>query len=173
MGSIRSETWERINGVLLSDARSSGVESGDRVRVDSTVTRTNVPSPSDSGLLWDGVRVLTRLLAQAREAFGAQTVPFCDHRRSAKRRALEVRTQRGAERRAKTYRRQLRIVKRTRGYASSALAQVAEAGEGEACWQAWRKRVEECDGLLGRVVEQTRRRVLGGETVPAQEKVVR
>ena len=173
VGSIRSETWERINGVLLSAARSSGVESGDRVRVDSTVTRTNVLSPSDSGLLWDGVRVLTRLLAQAREAFGAQTVPFCDHRRSAKRRALEARTQRGAERRAKTYRRLLRIVKRTRGCASSALAAVAEAGEGEACWQAWRKRVEECDGLLGRVVEQTRRRVLEGETVPAQEKVVR
>jgi len=172
VGSIRAQTWERINGLLLSDARSSGVESGERVRVDSTVTRTNVLEPSDSQLLWDGVRVLTRLLVQAREAFGADTVSFCDHRRSARRRALEARTQRGADRRAKTYRRLLRIVKRTRGYASSALAAVAEAGEGEACWQAWRKRVEECDGLLGRVVEQTRRRVLDGETVPAQEKVV-
>ena len=39
-------------------------------------------------------------------------------------------------------------------------------------WAAWHAEVAACDALLARVVDQTRRRVLGGETVPAQEKVV-
>ena len=172
VGSVRAETWERINRLLLASARELGVESGERVRVDSTVTHSHILAPSDSRLLYDGVRVLTRLLGQARAGLGSGTVFFRDHRRAAKRRALEIGSQRGRERRAKTYRRLLKLVERTRGYASSALAKVESAGEGEACWQSWRRKVEECDELLGRVVGQTRRRVLAGEKVPAQEKVV-
>ena len=34
------------------------------MRVDSTVTETHILAPADSRLLYDGVRVLTRLLEQ-------------------------------------------------------------------------------------------------------------
>ena len=71
MGAVRATTWERINRRLLSVARDTGVETGERVRIDSTVTATHILEPADSRLLYDGVRVLTRLLDAARERLGS------------------------------------------------------------------------------------------------------
>ena len=172
VGAIGAATWERINRRLLESARDAGIESGERVRVDSTVTRTHILEPADSRLLFDGVRVLTRLLRRARDEFGDGRVFLRDHCRAAKRRSLEVQKQRGRERRAATYRKLLRIVARTRAYAADALPAVAAAAGADPKWAAWREEVAAYDALLAQVVEQTRRRVLGGETVPAQDKVV-
>lgn len=170
MGAVRATTWERINRRLLSAARDTGVETGERVRIDSTVTATHILEPADSRLLYDGVRVLTRLLDAARERLGADAVAFHDHRRAVKRRALEIQSQRGAQRRAKTYRKLLRLVSRTLGYVEHALPAVAAT---DAPWTGpWQEKVRACNDLLERVVDQTRRRVFGGETVPAREKVV-
>ena len=96
VGAVRAETRERLNRCLLEAARSAGVETGSRVRVDSTVTETHIPTPSDSRLLRDGVCVLTRLLSGVRRRLG-DGIAYRDHSRAAKRRALEARTQRGAE----------------------------------------------------------------------------
>ena len=116
------------------------------------------------------MRVLTRLLDAAREQLGADAVAFHDHRRAVQRRALEIQSQRGAQRRAKTYRKLLRLVSRTLGYVDNALPAVAAT---DAPWAGpWQEKVRACNDLLERVVDQTRRRVFGGETVPAQEKVV-
>ena len=170
IGALGAATWEGINRRLLAVARDEGVESGQRVRVDSTVTETHILAPADSRLLYDGVRVLTRLMGTARETWGAQVVAFRDHCRAAKRRALEIASQRGRERRAATYRKLLAVVRRTRRYVAAALAKVEEADEKGS--QSWRERVLACDALLERVVDQTRRRVFDGESVPASEKVV-
>ena len=62
---IDADAWRTINGVLLLDAKQQRIESGTQVRIDSTVTETHILEPSDSRLLYDGVRVLTRLLRQA------------------------------------------------------------------------------------------------------------
>lgn len=170
IGSIGAETWERIGRGLLEAARAAGVETGATVRVDSTVSETHILAPSDSRLLYDGVRVLTRLLHRAREALGPEAVVFRDHRRAARRRDLEVGSQRGAKRRAKTYRRLLRLVRRTRGYAVSALPAVRAV---ESAWSRdWVAQVTGYLELLDRVMDQAERRVFGGETVPAGEKVV-
>ena len=170
VGAVGATSWEAINRTLLEMARASGVETGDRVRIDSTVTETHILEPSDSRLLFDGVRVLTRLLGQARDELGAAAVDFHDHCRAAKRRALEAGSQRGAERRAKTYRKLLKLTGRTVGYVEAALPAVAAA---EAPWsRGWVETATAYLELLGRVTEQTERRVFGGETVPAGEKVV-
>ena len=58
VGAIDADAWQAINGVLLQDAKQQGIESGTQVRIDSTVTETDILEPSDSRLLYDGVRVL-------------------------------------------------------------------------------------------------------------------
>ena len=170
IGAIRAETWERINRCLLGAARDEKVELGDQVRVDSTVTHTHILEPSDSQLLRDGVRVLTRLLVAARKELGEEAVRFHDHRRAAKRRALEIGSQRGAAKRARTYRKLLRLLARTVGYVEAALPAVSAAGTPWA--RAWAETAAEYGDLLARVVDQTTRRVFESETVPAAEKVV-
>ena len=170
VGSVGAATWEAINRRLLEVARAERIETGEAVRVDSTVTETHILEPSDSRLLVDGVRVLTRLLRAARGELGAVAVDFHDHRRAAKRRALEAGSQRGAARRARTYRKLLRLAGRTVGYVEAALPAVAAAGTP---WsRSWVGSATAYLDLLGRVAEQTERRVFGGETVPACEKVV-
>ena len=116
------------------------------------------------------MRVLTRLLTAARDKLGADAVSFHDHRRAAKRRALEIGSQRGAAKRAQTYRKLLRLLERTVGYVEAALPAVSAAGTPWAL--AWEAAATEYGDLLARVVDQTSRRVFQGETVPAAEKVV-
>ena len=108
LGAVSATTWERINRHLLGVASAAGIETGNRLRIDSTVTHTHILEPADSRLLYDGIRVLSRLLGTARKRLGPQVVVFHDHRRAAKRRTLEIGSRRGA-RRSKTYRKLLRL----------------------------------------------------------------
>ena len=169
LGAVSATTWERINRHLLGVASAAGIETGNRLRIDSTVTDTHILEPADSRLLYDGIRVLSRLLGTARKRLGPQVVVFHDHRRAAKRRTLEIGSRRGA-RRSKTYRKLLRLAQRTLGYAEGALPAVASAAPPWAV--SWTQNVSETRELLLRVVDQTQRRVFDGETVPAAEKVL-
>lgn len=87
---IRHETLEQINrmvvGVAVDDR--SRMERG--VGVDTTVVESNIHAPLDSNLLWDCVRVLTRMIEKARAIPGIG-VRFPNRTRRAKRRALESR----------------------------------------------------------------------------------
>ncbi len=170
VGAVSAETWERVNRCLLAAAREDGLETGDRMRVDSTAVETHILAPSDSRLLRDGVRVLADLLAEARKRLGKTAVPCRDRRRAAKRRCLEIRTKRGREARAKLYRRLLRIAADTLGDLDAARAVVAGSG---APWAAgWLECADHHAPLLKAVAVQTARRVLLEENVPAAEKIV-
>jgi transposase, IS5 family len=89
---VRPETLEKVNRVILGDAEEEGIEKGRKVRVDCTVTESNIHHPTDSSLLLDSVRVLCRLTQRAKEKFGMRV---SDHRRRAKRRAMGVLNDRG------------------------------------------------------------------------------
>lgn len=169
IGAVRAEVWERINRALLEEARGGRVETGRRARIDGTVTETHIRRPADNQLLRDGVRVLTRLMRRARKELGDGAFRLHDHNRAAKRRCLEVSNGRG-ERRVEAYRGLLAVVRGTLRYVPGAL-EAAEA-RGEPWAEAWRREVGHYRDLVERVIDQTERRVLGGETVPSGEKVV-
>src|ERR1700690_4429613 len=80
---IRGQTWETINRTVLGSARQEKIELGRMVRVDSTVTEALMHEPSDSSLLWDAVRVMTRLLEQGCALPGRTAISRRDHRRLA------------------------------------------------------------------------------------------
>lgn len=165
---VRAETLEEIDRLVLGRAERKGVEKGRKVRIDSTVTETNIHEPSDSSLLWDSVRVLTRLLEQARDAAGF--TEWRDHTKRAKRRMLGVQRARNQEKRKPLYRDLLKVSRQVLGYAIAArgaLADSAEEGLRRLAYELNRYRL-----LLERVIDQTERRVLRGETVSAREKVV-
>ena len=170
VGAAAPDTWERVNRCLLRTAHDSGVETGARLRVDSTVTETHILAPADSRLLYNGIRLLTRVLRQARQHLGGEAIAFHDHRRAAKRRYLEAGAQRGRERRAHTYRRLLRPARRALGHVDGALPVVATT---HAPWaHRWTRDVPHYAELLRRVMDQAERRVLPGESVPAADKIV-
>ena len=65
---------EAINGQLVQYAADEKIEKGRQVRIDCTVVESNIHGPKDSSLLWESVRVLTRLLHRAKEDFGLRVL---------------------------------------------------------------------------------------------------
>ena len=165
---IDAKTWERLDGVLLREAKERGIEAGTQVRIDSTVTATDILEPSDSRLLYDGVRVLTRLLRQAQGLL--PELRFSDHCRAAKRRERQIGSAREPKRRRRGYRRLLALVALSLGYAAAARERVSAVTDP---WsESWCAEVDAYVELIEHVVDQTERRVFDEEKVPAAEKVV-
>lgn len=76
---ISAETWEAINKVVVAYAEGKGIEKGRESRFDCTVVSSDIHSPSDSSLLYDAVRVITRVVKRAGEGLSGIEVPFTDH----------------------------------------------------------------------------------------------
>src|SRR5208337_4811085 len=76
---IREETWEAIHRDILSYAIRENVEKGRTVRVDSTSVETDIHHPTDSTLLGDGVRIITRWLTEGKELAPLLEYQFSDH----------------------------------------------------------------------------------------------
>jgi IS5 family transposase len=64
---IQAETLKQFNQQVTAYATQLQITQGKKMRTDGTVVTTNIHFPSDNSLLVDGVRVLTRLLQQARK----------------------------------------------------------------------------------------------------------
>ena len=69
---IHPDTWGRLFRSLLDSEELRELESGQRARIDATVVLTNVHHPTDSSLLWDGIRVLSRTMKRASELFALE-----------------------------------------------------------------------------------------------------
>ena len=171
---LRAETLEQINRVLVRHAQEAGLEDGQKVRGDCTVVRANVHHPTDSSLLADAVRVLVAEMKKARKA--KLRIGFTNHRRCAKRRALAIANVRGKEKRKAHYRELLRVTEVTIRYAVRALellrAMAAVADTLTSDLQRVADRLAHFIPLALAVVDQARRRVIDGQSVPAADKVV-
>jgi IS5 family transposase len=170
---LQPATLEAINRVFVGAALKEEVETGRTVRTDCTVVESNIHEPKDSELLWDCVRVLSRLLGRARRLLGPTKVVFGNRTRRAKRRRKEVSNTKKAEGRqrayrdllavtAEVYRDGLRIRELFRG-AEEPLSAKAKGVAGE---------LDRFLPLTQQVMDQTQRRVLKAESVPAAEKIV-
>ena len=87
---LGSDGTEQIHARVVAKAREEQVAKGRRLRTDTTVVETNIHHPTDSTLLADGVRVLTRSLRRVADECRRGTVKVVDHARSVKWRVLEI-----------------------------------------------------------------------------------
>jgi IS5 family transposase len=175
---IRPETLEKIHRLVLGIAFKKKIEDGACVRVDTTVVESNIHTPLDSNLLWDCVRVLTRIMEQAREVVGEQ-VSFPDRTRRARRRALGILNARFKDKRQPLYRDLVLVANETIESANGVIAvidRVVETGSLNVLDRtqviAAGKELRHYVALSLRVIDQTERRVFKEESVPSKEKVV-
>jgi IS5 family transposase len=177
---IQPATLHQLLDHVVDLARQLKVTRGRKLRIDGTVVETNIHHPSDSTLLHDGVRVLSRTLRKAKQVLSnapqAARKLFRDRTRSAKRhmkRIMEVARQRGADaeqRLQTTYQQLIEVAE-----AMVAQAQQVDAalhGQTRAAAQRLAETLDHYVPLVEQVIAQTTRRVLQDEQVPASEKVV-
>jgi transposase, IS5 family len=173
---LSEETWEAINRVLVGYAQDHDLEKGRKVRIDCTVVESNIHAPYDSELLVDANRVLARLLNTVKTALPDIVFTFTNHLRRARRRNLEIMNAQNAEGRKKPYKDLIEITENTIGYAMKGLqgltAYTAVSLEQQAFVYDITQKLRHYLPLSRQIVCQTRRRVLEGESVPAQEKIV-
>ena len=138
------------------------------MRLDSTVTAALMHEPSDSSLLWDAVHVLVRLLKTADAVVGG--LEWRNHRRAAKKRARAIEYARDRLKRIRHYRELIALARSTLACAYLAAAQLWRAAD------PWPPPVaaefRHYRPLVERIIAQTERRVLHGEAVAANEKIV-
>jgi len=171
---------EQLHRQILEVAKRAGVTHGRRFRIDTTVVETNVHYPTDSTLLHDGVRVLTRTMRRGCAALGEPVTRVRNRLRSVNRRLIAIRLQsrREATRPAlvRSYRRLLgttRAVVREAKTMIRRLAQrvrTAPAATVSRLRQAQRQ-LHVFTPMVERVIAQTRARVFGGD-VHVRDKVL-
>ena len=175
-------TIKQIHERMVQIARESGVTPGRRMRIDTTVVETNIHYPTDSTLLGDGVRVLTRTMQRIGKIVGPVGAKLRDRSRSVKFRLLEIaRAARGkVPDRAKvaqaygklldTTARVLGQAKRFAGEINQGVKCAVDAGK-QPVLEGLRAKLDTTVSLVRQVMRQTRARVFGGDT-HAEGKIV-
>jgi transposase, IS5 family len=177
---IQPATFQRLLDHVVGLARSLKVTRGRKLRVDGTVVETNIHHPTDSTLLQDGVRVLSRALRRAKGLLrGAADLGrdlFRDRRLSIKRQVYRITkmTRQGGERAEQMMRAGYRKLLAAASAVVNQAGQVSLALQGEASGASVKlaAQLDHFSELTRSVISQATRRVCDGEHVPAREKVV-
>jgi IS5 family transposase len=177
---IGPETVAALNDRVVALARSLKVTRGRKLRIDATVVETNIHHPTDSRILGDGVRVVSRLLRRAKTVLGAGAAlgqeAFRTRTRSVRRLAQQLHRvarrqgEQAAEELRQAYAKLVDIAQASRAQAMRVRA--ALQGQADAVAQRLVERFDHFVPLLEQAIEQATRRVLRGEAVPSEEKVV-
>jgi IS5 family transposase len=167
---VQPETLMQIHQLFMSDWLAQGQVSLDTLRIDSTVVDSNIAPPLDSGLLKDGIRVLSRLMANSKTSTGVR-IRFTDQIKRSKSLAFRIFHAKKFEK-SRLYPELIRCARVTLEQTSKAIDKVRLHAANENHCRAWINEVEQYRVLLLRVIDQTERRVIHGEKVPSSEKLV-
>src|SRR3984893_3851144 len=175
---------KQVHERMVKIAQAKGVTTGRRMRVDTTVVETNIHHPSDSTLLGDGVRVLTRTMKKITEIAGAVGTKLRDRSRSVKLRLFEIARiarAKGPLNRDRLQQRYCRLLDTTSRVVGQAKRFSKEISEGvkrsadvlqQIALEGLRDGIERMVPLVRRVMRQTRARIFGGDT-HVEDKILR
>jgi IS5 family transposase len=188
---VGPEVVKQIHDRMVQIARNQRVAEGRRMRLDTTVVETNIHYPTDSSLLGDGVRVLTRTMKKITGIAGAAGAKLRDRSRSVKLRVLEIaraaRSKRSASQAKLTeaYRKLLDATGRVLGQAKRFAKEIGDGVKPapgpeqglpahilrQALLEGLRDKLETMVPRVQQVVRQTKARVFAGDT-HAEGKIV-
>ena len=170
------EVIENLHKRVVTIAQEKKVVEGRKMRVDTTVVETNIHYPTDSSLLGDGVRVLTRAMKRIAAIAGEVGAKLRDRSRSVKYRILEIgraaRSKGGAgkEKLQQGYGRLLASVSRVVGQAKRFSREIAAGVKRssdvfqQAALEGLRKELDTMAPRVEQVMRQARARIFGGDT---------
>lgn len=169
------EGTKQIHERVVQKARENKLVRGRKVRVDTTAVETNIHYPTDSSLLADSLRVMTRCLKRIAEGCADQSLKVVDHSRAAKYRLLEICraaksfTEASRARFKESYGRLLALSRQVRRQAGQALEQSslhqlkAQAGNLLTVLTA-EAQLRHYLPLVDQVITQTQARIFEGQT---------
>jgi transposase, IS5 family len=170
------EVIKQIHERIVSIAKEKGIAQGAKMRVDTTVIETNIHHPTDSSLLGDGVRVLTRIMKKVTKIAGDVGAKLRDRSRSVKRRVMEIgraaraKGPQGKGKLEKAYANLLNSTSRVVGHAKRFAQEIvdgtkrATSASEQAALQRLGSEIERMVPSVRQVITQTKARIFHGET---------
>jgi IS5 family transposase len=168
------EIIERIHQRVVAIAQEKKIVAGRKLRVDTTVVETDIHYPTDSSLLGDGVRVLTRTMKHIAQLAGAAGAKLRDRTRAVSYRLIEIgrasrsRSEQGKEKLNQTYQKLLcvtgRVVAQAQRFAREVATGVKHGASfvDQAVLEASQQYLETIIPRVKQVMRQTRERILRG-----------
>ena len=129
---IGPEVIGKLHERLMELARERGVVQGRKMRVDTTVVETNIHYPTDSSLLGDGARVLTRTMKKVEKATGGLKKRIRDRMRSVNKKVIAIalagrlKGSDGEERRMQRYRELVSLTRKVLHQAEGVLEEMRD-----------------------------------------------
>jgi transposase, IS5 family len=164
---------EQLHRQVVEVAKRAGVTHGRRFRIDTTVVETNVHYPTDSTLMQDSVRVLTRTMQRASTALGEPHGRVRNRLRSVMRRVLIIGYEaRSPKTRAALVRSYRKLMATTRAVVRDAATMVRRIGQRlrtarphlHSTLHGAQTQLRQMRPLIIRVLAQTHARIIGGDT---------
>ena len=167
---LSAKTLEAMNEALSQYAVQEEKISGEKQRMDTTVYETNIHYPTDSSLLWDSFRTLSRLLREIQKELPELNLRHRFHDKKVKKlftfisRNASSKSKRTLRKVKCAYRELINRVSWIHGVGQEMLREVCLAGYDVL-------ELAHYLPLVARILDQAVRRVLQGETVPPDEKL--
>jgi IS5 family transposase len=162
---IRAATWRKISQVFILDMKVTGIESGERLRIDCTVAESHILFPTDSKLLYNSIRLMVRVLNKHKKKTG---IVYSNHCRRAKRRWFAATMAKNDEQRYPHYKALLADADETRVKLIESLKVLKKQGESLILISDTGQLLK----LVEKVMVQTTQRIVHGQQVPVADKVV-
>ena len=178
MRALGPEVVEEIHRRLVQMAQQQRVVKGRKMRLDTTVVETNIHYPTDSSLLGDGARVLTRTMKKIEGAVEGWKRRVRNRMRSVKKKVMAIalasrqKGLAGEERRRQEYRKLLRVTRQIVHQAERVQQEVkALPRRPRAALKPLAEKLQVMTERVQQVMRQTKARVMEGVT-QSQEKIV-
>ena len=175
---IGPEVIEELHQRIVQLAQEHGVTRGRKLRVDTTVVETNIHYPTDSSLLGDGTRVLTRTMKKIEQKAGGLKRKVRDRMRSVRKQVLAIALStrylgpEGEARRKKQYGELLSLTRKIVNQAQRILEEVKKVPRaGRVALGSLVETLATMTGRVQQVMKQTKLRIFAGVT-KSQEKIV-
>jgi transposase, IS5 family len=167
---LRPDTITRMNSVLNGYAIMEGMISSEKQRMDTTAYETNIHYPTDSSLLWDSFRTISRLIRTLDDELPELGLIHRFHDKKVKKLAIYIArnaSSKSTKTKREVKRKYVKLIKRIlwiHGVGQQVLAKAAEAGYDV-------PDLEHYLPLVKKIIDQADKRINKGETVPADEKL--
>src|SRR3954453_24024934 len=155
-----------VHDRIVHIARGKNLVQGRRMRVDTTVVERNIHYPTDSSLLADGARVLTRTMKRVQAAVGGLQTKLRNRMRTIRKKALAItlsakqKDDRAEERRQQTYREMISVTRNIVNQAKRVIEEVSTRRRAKV--KALREQLGTMVGRVEQVIRQTKARVFQG-----------
>jgi IS5 family transposase len=166
------DTLKKLNSLILQKALDEKLIKAKKIRIDTTVIKSNIHHPTDASLLSDGVKVLTRLVKKVKDAGIAVKTEFQNRTRSVKKRILNIvkftknRTNEAKENVQKTVKELVEITKDVLHSASKVSAMAKDETKKTKSKAALIQKLDNAISAVGKIINQTNEVLKGTTSIP-------